>query len=234
MYRLPLLVSLFLTLATRTAPQAGPARPGGLPLVEQPAALGPDSTLAVVLSGDGGWASGDRAMAAELVRQDIGVVGLKVPSYLHSRKTPEVAAAALAGLLRYYTSAWHARRVLLIGYSHGANILPFMVSRLPAELRRRIDLVALLGLEPRASFEFHLADMVADVVRDDALPVLPELEKLAGMPLLCVMGDGDRRSLCGSLPPGLARVEKRRGGHRITGGQGREAADLVLAARRER
>jgi type IV secretory pathway VirJ component len=154
-----------------------------------------------------------------------------VPSYLHSKKTPEATGADLTRLLRHYTAAWHARRLLLVGYSHGANILPFMVSRLPDDLRSRIDLIALLGLEPRASFEFHFADVVADMIREDALPVLPELQKLAGMPIICVMGEGDRHSLCASLPPGLALVETRRGGHRITGGEGKETADLVLEAR---
>jgi type IV secretory pathway VirJ component len=231
---LPLFFLISITLAHEAGAQARSTDLTGLPVIEHPAALGADSTLAVVLSGDGGWAAGDRAMAAELVRQGFGVVGLDVPSYLRSRKTPDVAGADLARLLRHYAVAWHVRRVLLVGYSHGANILPFMASRLPADLRSRIDLIALLGLEPSASFEFHLEDVVADVVRGDAVPVLPELEKLAGMPILCVMGEGDRHSLCGALPPGLARVEVRPGGHRITGGEGKATADMVLAARTRR
>jgi len=160
-----LLVLLCLALAGKATAHASSTGPTRLPLIERPASPGGDSILAVVLSGDGGWAAGDRAMTAELVRRGVGVVGVNVPSYLRGRKTPEIAGADLTRLLRHYTDAWHVRHVLLIGYSHGANILPFMVSRLPGDLRSRIDLVALLGLEPRASFEFHLEDMVADVVR---------------------------------------------------------------------
>jgi type IV secretory pathway VirJ component len=227
---LPTLAALGLPLAAQT----DPANVSGLPIIEYPAELGPDSSLAVLLSGDGGWAAGDRAMAAELVHRGLAVVGLDVPSYLQPKKVPDIAGADLTRLLRHYSSRWHARRLVLIGYSHGADILPFMVSRLPADLRSRIDLVALLGLEPRASFDFHVADIFSQVQRDDALPVLPELMRLAGMRLLCVMGQHDRKSLCASLPPGLAQVEVQPGGHRISGGEGKATVDLVLSFRSQR
>ena len=234
MRQLSILLPTFAALALPLAAQTDTAGVSGLPVIERPAALGADSTLAVLLSGDGGWAAGDRAMAAELVQRGLAVVGLNVPSYLQPKKTPDIAGADLTRLLRHYTSKWQTRRLVLIGYSHGADILPFMVSRLPADLRSRIDLVALLGLEPRASFEFHVADIFTQVQRDDALPVLPELERLAGMRLLCVMGQGDRHSLCASLPPGLAQVEARPGGHRISGGEGKATADLLLSFRARR
>jgi type IV secretory pathway VirJ component len=120
--------------------------------------------------------------------------------------------------------------VILIGYSHGADLAPFMVSRLPVELRNRIALLAMLGLEHRANFRFHLADIIVDLAHEGALPVLPEVEKLRGLPMLCMQGSDEGHSLCPSLPPALALVETRRGGHRISGGQGPEVVSLILRA----
>jgi type IV secretory pathway VirJ component len=200
----------------------------GLPLVEVRATVRTNTTMAVILSGDGGWAAGDRTMAAALADSGISVVGLDVPSYLKVPRTPDRASADLGRLLGYYLPAWHADRVILIGYSHGADLAPFMVSRLPSELRSRIALLAMLGLEPRANFRFHLADIIADVSHEGALPVLPEVEKLRGLPMLCVRGSDEGNSLCPSLPPALARVETRRGGHRISGDQGPEVVGLIL------
>lgn len=234
MRQLSILLPTLAALALPLAAQTDTTGVSGLPVVEYPAGLGPDSTLAVLLSGDGGWAAGDRAMAAELVHRGLAVVGLDVPSYLQTKKAPDITGADLARLLRHYSGRWHVRRLVLIGYSHGADLLPFMVSRLPYDLRSRIDLVALLSLEPRASFEFHVADIFAQVQRKDALPVLPELQRLAGMRLLCIRGENDRNSLCASLPPGLARVEVRPGGHRITKGEAKATVDLVLSFRAER
>jgi type IV secretory pathway VirJ component len=204
-----------------------------LPLVEVPSrGATSGSTLAVILSGDGGWAAGDKAMAAALADSGVAVVGLDIPSYLRVQRTPDEAAADIARLLRHYLATWHKDRVILIGYSHGADIVPFVASRLPTDLRSRVGLVAMLGLEPRANFEFHFADLMTQVSRDDDLPVLPEVEKLRGTPLLCVEGVGETHSLCSSLPPSLARVESRPGGHRIPGREGRATADLILAAAR--
>lgn len=90
------------------------------------------------------------------------------------------------------------------------DIVPFMTSRLPGELRSRIDLIAMLGPSNHASFEFHLADIVADISREGDLPVLTEVEKLRGVPMLRVRGDGERRSLCPALASSPAQVETRR------------------------
>jgi type IV secretory pathway VirJ component len=216
-------------------PAAAPAQsnsPGilGLPLVEVRARGGTGATMAVLLSGDGGWAAGDRTMAAALADSGVSVVGLDVPSYLRTPRNPDGVSADLKRLLEYYLAGWHAERVILIGYSHGADLAPFMVSRLPLDLRSRIALLAMLGLETRASFRFHLADIISDVSHEDALPVLPEVEKLRGLPMLCVQGSDEGNSLCSSLPPALARVETRPGGHRISGSQGGEVVSLILRA----
>ena len=221
-------LSIFASLALATPNDSSQAL--GLPVVEVPARHHDNSTLAVILSGDGGWAAGDKAMASALADSGVAVVGLDVPSYLQVKRTPEGASADIGRLLHHYLDEWHKNRVILIGYSHGADIVPFVASRLPAGLRSRVALIAMLGLEPRANFEFHLADLMTQMSHDDDLPVLPEVEKLRGTPLLCVQGLGETHSLCSSLPPSLARVESRPGGHRIPGSEGRTTADLILAA----
>jgi len=164
----------------------------------------------------------------------VPVVGLDVPSYLSVPRTPDVAAADLQRVLEHYLAAWHKSWIILIGYSHGADLAPFMVSRLPHELRDRISLLAMLGLAGQASFRFHLADIIAQTEHEGDRPVRPELEKLRGIPMLCVRGADERDSLCASLPTSLARVETRPGGHRIPGSEGREVVDLIVAATESR
>jgi type IV secretory pathway VirJ component len=220
----------------RCAAQAAPPHdlPGieGLPLVEVPATGPSGSLLAVILSGDGGWAAGDKQMAAALAEKGIPVVGLDSPSYLAVQRTPDGAANDLDRLLQHYLSVWHKQRVLLIGYSHGADMAPFMVSRLSPALRNRISLLALLGLEEHASFQFHLADIVTTFHHQGDLPVLPEMEKLRGMAILCLRGSDESKSLCSQLDPALARVETHAGGHRIVRKEGDDVVDLILSAAR--
>jgi type IV secretory pathway VirJ component len=206
----------------------------GLPVVEVPTRDSVGTWLGVVLSGDGGWAAGDRAMTAALGREGIPVVGLNVPSYIKTPRTPDVAANDLGRLLEHYLQAWRKERVLLIGYSHGADLAPFMVSRLAPDLRRRIGLLALVGLEDHASFRFHLSDVVGEVARPGDLPTVPELEKLRGLPMLCIGGENESHSPCRSLDPSLARVETHGGGHRLSSADGTAVVGLILSAARGR
>lgn len=228
------LVSAGRRCAAQVAATHDPPGIEGLPLVEVPAAGPSGSLLAVILSGDGGWAAGDKQMAVALAEKGIPVVGFDSPSYLAVQRTPDGAASDLSHLLQHYLSAWHKQQVLLIGYSHGADLAPFMVSRLSPELRSRISLLALLGLEDRASFQFHLADIITEVHHQGDLPVLPELEKLRGMAILCLQGSNESKSLCSQLDPSLARVETHAGGHRIVRKEGDDVVDLILSATRGR
>ena len=70
---------------------------GDLPLVAVPAQPGtaPSDLIAIMLSGDGGWAGLDKDVAAALAAQGITVVGLDSLRYFWSPRTPEGLAADL-------------------------------------------------------------------------------------------------------------------------------------------
>ncbi|HEY7611852.1 MAG TPA: AcvB/VirJ family lysyl-phosphatidylglycerol hydrolase [Gemmatimonadales bacterium] len=202
---------------------------GDLPLTTRPAPRG--RLLAIVLTGDGGWAAGDRSMATALARRDVAVVGLSSPRYLMRKPTPAEASADLARILRHFLADWHRQQAIVVGYSRGADIAPFMVSRLPSDLRSRVALTALLGPGPMASFRFSLFDILRSHTRSGGLPVSDEVAKLHGMPVLCIYGARDRGAICSSLQAaGLAHAEVRKGGHALGGGDGPAVVDAILAA----
>lgn len=59
-----------------------------------------------------------------------------------------------SGSIRYRLySAWGRKWVLLIGYSLGADVMPFLAGRLPEDLRQQVAAVTLLGPGRTASFE---------------------------------------------------------------------------------
>jgi type IV secretory pathway VirJ component len=98
----------------------------------------------------------------------------------------------------------------------GADALPFIINRLPGELKSKIDLIVFLGLGATADFQFHLSSWLGKSGAD-ALPVMPELEKLIGIKMLCVYGENDRDVPCKALSAGLVETEMLEGGHRIGG-----------------
>lgn len=204
-----------------------------LPLVEMKAPR-PGKTMAVILSGDGDWATLDRTIAGVFNREGISVVGLKSRAYLKgATRTPENAGRDLSRVVQHYLERWQADTVLLVGYSRGADIGPFMWSRLPEELQTKIGVLALLSPAKAANFQFHFSDLFSDKSRPTDLPLLPEVEKLRGHRILCVYGtDEAEHSLCPDAPVGLMKVVAKPGGHHLD--KDYEAlGELILATWRE-
>jgi type IV secretory pathway VirJ component len=209
--------------------RSGGASVGDLPLVEVPPTGPPSDLLGVILTGDGGWATIDRDLGNALAAHGIPVVGWNSLAYYWTPRTPDGAAADLARLLRHFLAATQKRRVIVAGYSRGADVLPFLLTRLPDDLRARVALVALLGPALHADFTFHLADWLGGG-GNDAYPLAPEVERLRGMTILCVHGTDEDESLCPALPPGLATDLALPGGHHFGGDYDAIAAQLIAAA----
>ncbi len=211
-----------------TAPVASsrPAAPvADLPLIELPVAAGdPGEVLAFLASGDGGWAGLDRAVAAALQRRGVPVVGFDSLQYLWTRRTPDELGSDLTRTLRHYLAAWKRTRVLLVGYSLGADLVPFMASRLPEDLRSRVVSVVLIGPDPTVGFEFHVTEWLGASAKDE-VPVAPEIAKLAGLRVVCVRGEAEDDSLCRKLEAPEVVPAVLPGGHHFAG-------DYAAVARR--
>ena len=195
---------------------AGSAGTGELPLVELPAA-GRSPLMAVILSGDGGWRDIDKSIADYFQRQGVPVVGLDSLRYFWSRKTPEQTASDLAKVLKTYRTRWHADKVALIGYSFGADVLPFVYNRLAASEQAHIGAVALLGLARATDFEIHVQGWMGQSVGGDALRVGPEIERMPRGLVQCYYGEEDAESACRGLDPNGVEGVRTLGGHHFGG-----------------
>ncbi|HKB81012.1 MAG TPA: AcvB/VirJ family lysyl-phosphatidylglycerol hydrolase [Thermoanaerobaculia bacterium] len=210
----------------------GAASCGRSPVVEFPAAAS-SNTFAVVVSGDGGWRAIDRDLTKALNEAGIPVVGLVSPRYFARRRTANESARELQTLIRRYSARWRRSRVILAGYSRGAGVLPFMISRLPAEQRDRIAVVALLGLDPAIDFKFSPGVLLWKADDELSVPVRPELRKLRGLRVLCVAGANDADAICRDLPRDLATPVIVGGGHHF-GSRIRGIAAIIMAGARVR
>ncbi len=181
--------------SSRTPMPAQAGELANLPLVEV-ATNGPASDrMAVFWSGDGGWAELDKEISAGLAAHGVPVVGVNSLKYFWTSRTPEQTAKDLERIIRYYANLWKKEKVVLIGYSLGADIVPFAANRLNAELKSRMELIALLGPGLQVDFEFHLSNWLGSSSKT-ALPTMPEVMKLGDTRLLCFYGEKETDSLC--------------------------------------
>ena len=201
----------------------------GLPIIELPARGTSTDVIAVFLTGDGGWADLDRHVSQVFADHGVNVVGLNTRDYLWRKKTPEQAATDVERLARAYMMKWNAHRVMIVGYSRGADIMPFVATRLSADFREHVTLLAMLGLADAANFHFHLTDVIKDVSRSDDLPIAPELSRLRGQRMLCVYGTEEKNSGCRDADSTLITKVPRRGDHHLDRDY-RSLGELILQA----
>jgi len=190
-----------------------------------PSSSGDSDTFAVLLSGDGGWAGIDKEVASRLAARGIPVAGVDSLRYFWAPRTPEGLAKDLDRIIQYYAARWQRSRALLIGYSQGADVLPFAFNRLAPKTRSLVKLTALIGISTTASFEFHVTHWLGG--GDEGLPTAPELRKMAAPGTLCIYGDDDDDTVCPSVSANNALTIKLSGGHHFGGDYG-HLAQLIL------
>ena len=226
--------ALVAALARLVAPaQNAPALPqdvADLPLVEVAAQGAFADRVAVILTGDGGWAGLDVAVADQLARRGIAVVGLNSLKFFWQTRTAEEAADALTRIIGHYGAEHAAADFVVIGYSFGAALAPVVINRLPDTARRRIAAQVLISPDPAAVFEIHVGDWFGSTHHEGAVPIAPEIARTS-VPVICVHGDEESAdSFCQTL---LGKPNVRElvlpGGHHYNGDYDRLGAGIAGA-----
>jgi type IV secretory pathway VirJ component len=199
-----------------------------LPLVEVPAQQKARGVFAVIISGDGGWAGIDKAVAEALAKKGIGVVGWNSLQYFWKERSPETASNDLFRTINHYKNLWKKDTVICIGYSFGADVLPFMVTRLPQTEFEAIPLLAFLSISKTADFQFHLSDWIGGYPSKTSMPVIPELEKMKEKRMLFFFGSEEKEEIAGISTSPVGKTVSLPGGHHF-GGQYDAIVDSIIS-----
>jgi type IV secretory pathway VirJ component len=189
-----------------------------LPLIELPAS--PGAPLAVVLSGDGGWRDIDKEIAEALRRNGYSVLGWDSLRYFWQGKSPDVLGRDLSLAMSTYEARWRSKGILLIGFSFGADVLPFAFNRLSANLRKQVGQISLLSYGGRADFEIRVTGWLGVPPSKVALDAAPEMARINPRLVQCLYGSEEADSACPTLASAGAEVIALRGGHHLGGQYG--------------
>jgi type IV secretory pathway VirJ component len=209
-----------------------------------PAPAATDDVLAIIFSGDGGWADLDKQLGDAFVANGLPVLGVSTFRYYWRARTADESAAQLDALISRYLATWNKRRVWLIGFSFGADVLPSIVAKLSPRNRAAIAQLVLLSPSRDLNFEIELEDYMASqgwlkehlksllqwINPSPHYPALPPLQALQGQPPVeCYYGDDERDvSLCAAAGvPTWLQVHAKRGGHHFDGGYLSLAKQLI-------
>ena len=221
-------------VARVTAPAAtAPPLPediADLPLIEVPPQGTPAPRVAIIITGDGGWAGLDIAVADQLAKRGIAVVGLSTVKYFWQTRKPEEAADALTRIIGHYGGARPDADFVVIGYSFGAALSPVLINRLPDAARARVAAQVLISPDAEAVFEIHVGDWFGSTHHEGAMPILPEIAKTK-VPVICVHGaEEGEDSFCLKLAgkPNVRQLELP-GGHHYNGDYDKLGAGIAGA-----
>lgn len=190
-----------------------------LPLTDIAATTAPEKTahqIAIVVTGDGGWAGLDRGVADALTAQGVRVIGFSTLRFFWHKQTPDAFADAIARVIAHYGKTDPTARFVLIGYSFGASLVPVAINRLPDAARVRVQGGVMISPDDEAVFEIHVGDWFGSTQHEGTLPMGPEIAA-AKVPLVCVHGADETDSFCLKPQPANVRVTSLPGGHHYDG-----------------
>ncbi len=169
--------------------------------------------VALLISGDGGWYGFEQSIADNLAKQGIPTVGLDSKKYFWKRRTPEETASDMAKALSFYGKEWGREKFVLIGYSLGAEIVPFIVNGLPEEIKSKIESAVLLSPAKTTDFEIHISNMLGMGNRQNTYNTIDEIIKMQSVPTLIIFGDGEKTDIPGLLSGTSVTIRKIPGDH---------------------
>ena len=210
--------------------------------VQAPA--GDGDVLTILYSGDGGWADLDKQLGNAFVARGIPVLGVNSFKYFWRGRDPDQCAAELDALMTKYLAKWHKRRVWLVGFSFGADVLPTFIDKLSPANRARITQLVLLSPSRDTSFEIQFEGYMITQGRFKAFvkTVLEKFNKVPHynalppvvaikdqFPVVCYYGKEEADdSLCTDPDlPAWVTVHAKNGDHHFAGGYQPLAAQML-------
>jgi type IV secretory pathway VirJ component len=141
--------------------------------------------LILYMTGDGGMNAFSKSFVKQWNKHGYPIVALNIKSYLWDAKSPDKAASDITGLLRKYMRNWKRQRIVLVGYSLGADVLPFIQTRLEDDVKNQASHVVLISPSATTDFEVHL------VYGSKGQSVPAEINKLT-KPTLVIFGTSEK------------------------------------------
>jgi len=163
-----------------------------LPLLRFEAKNSPLDYFVILIPGDGGWRDFINYLSGYMAGKGINVVGMNTIPYFSNKRKPAEVAHDISRIIHNFSEAWGQKKVVLAGYSFGAEIIPFVYNSMDSATRSQ--LICLSMIAPSNLADFKVSPIYYyNPAKSKA--VLPELEKIHTVRTL-LFCDKQKESLC--------------------------------------
>ena len=177
-----------------------------------PAAAPHSGVAAVVMSGDMGLNIGmGGQVSRRLADAGIPVIGVNSLSFFRTRRSPADVGALVEAVTRQALGLPGISRVVLIGQSFGANMLPVGAAALPPDLRAHVAMIGLVV--PARTAEFRASPSEIFSWGEPEVDAVPAARSVNWLPVVCIYGAAETASLCPALTAANVQRVMLPGGH---------------------
>lgn len=172
-----------------------------------------DTTKPLVLyvSGDGGLSNSFAPLLKKMNALGFPIIGLNAQSYFWKKKKPQRATEDFTKLLTYYMNTWHCKNYVLVGYSFGADVIPFIKNRLSPEFATMNKSTILMSPSKRTDFEIHILGMIGcEINRGHNIP--KEINRMKG-PVAIFFGNEEHKFPVKEITSSNIQFTRLPGGH---------------------
>ena len=167
------------------------------------------------ISGDGGFNKFSTSFMQTLNKQGYAVIGLNARDYFWTQKKPKEAASAIEAAIDESNKQWKRNNIVLIGYSFGADVAPFMLTNFSPSLTLKVSRLILLSPSPKTDFEVHVMQMLG-WGKSSGESVPAEINKIT-KPVVFIVGDDEKEFPFSQLTIKNKEIVKMPGGHHYDG-----------------
>jgi type IV secretory pathway VirJ component len=160
--------------------------------VKVPSVVVAERPIVFFITGDGGMKKFSVDMVNIFAGKGYPVIGLNTLKYFWNKKTPQQAAADVTALLQYYSSQWNNHAFILVGYSMGADVLPFIYQHLPAAFQSQTQHLVFMSPSASTDMVVHISDMLGKTSTPGSMSVTGAMNGITGKPLLLVFGQDEK------------------------------------------
>ena len=172
--------------------------------------------LIFYISGDGGMNKFSTSLCEGFFKKGFDVSALNARDYFWDRKTPEKTASDVNNFLIKKLTGRKNQQVVLIGYSFGADIVPFIIKGISKNIDDKILVSFLMASSGNTDFEIHWADIFGGSTKR-SMDVVTEINKLSDKKIVIISASDDKALAVNNITLKRFTHEVLPGGHHFDG-----------------
>ena len=152
--------------------------------------MAPQNPLVVYISGDGGFNKFFTSLCNSISSSGYSITAINARSYFWTKKTPEKTTEDISAYINRQFINRKNQQLVLAGYSFGADVMPFIVNRLPDALKAKLVSVVLLSPSTSTDLETHFSDMLG-ANKKRSMDVVAEINKMNAVKTATIFGSDE-------------------------------------------